>query len=181
MGFLLHADMSCLKVGKSMDDESILLSRLQNLIGHEFCHTDEFEVEKGMIKRFAIALDDPNPLYFDQAFACKTPYGGIVAPPTFLFEWNHHAHWHPALSPEARSSLFEGLNRQPRFLRAGNELDISQPPRPGDVIHSRARITDVYAKQGKSGQLIFVICETDYFNQKDEALGKNKDTFVMIP
>ena len=150
------------------------------MIGHETCHTDQFEVEKGMIQRFAIAIGDSNPLYFDDEFASKTAYGGIVAPPTFLFEWNHHAHWVRALAPAERSSLFEGLEHEPRFLRASNELEIMQPVRPGDVIHSKARLTDVYEKAGKSGQLTFVQCETDYVNQQGEILGKNKDIFVII-
>jgi acyl dehydratase len=150
------------------------------MIGHETSHTDEFEVEKGMIKRFAIAIGDSNPLYFDEAYASKTAYGGIVAPPTFLFEWNHHAHWVRAIAPEERSSLFRGLECESPFLRAGNELEITQPVRPGDIIHSTSRITDVYEKQGKSGQLIFVMCETDYANQKGEMLGKNKDVYVII-
>ena len=39
------------------------------------------EVEKGMIQRFVLAIDDPNCLWRDEEFASKSRYGGIVAPP----------------------------------------------------------------------------------------------------
>jgi len=132
-----------------------------------------------MIRRFAIAIGDPNPIYFDEEFARKTIYGGIIAPHTFLFECNHHRH--SVLSPEERRSLFKELNPQPRFLRGGNEYEIFQPVRPGDIITSKSRLTEVYEKLGKSGPLIFAICEDEYYNQRAEFLGKNRDTYILLP
>ena len=40
-----------------------------------------FEVEKGAIKKFADAVDDGNPLYWDEEYAKNTKYGSIIAPP----------------------------------------------------------------------------------------------------
>ncbi len=162
-----------------MPGESSVLSILQRMVGREFPYTDEFEVEKGMIRRFAIAIGDPNPLYYDEEFARTTPYGSIVAPPTFLFEWNHHKH--TVIPPGERASIFSGLERQPRLLRGTNEYEIVQPVRPGDIIKSKSRIMEVYEKQGRSGQLVFMVCETNYFNQKDEPLAKSKDTYILLP
>lgn len=162
-----------------MIKESPVLSILKKHIGYEITYTDEFEVEKGMIGRFAIAIGDSNPIYFDEEFARKTIYGGIIAPYTFLFEWNHHRH--SVLSPEERRSLFKELKPQPRFLRGGNEYEIIRPVRPGDIITSKSRITEAYEKLGKSGPLIFAVCENKYYNQKQEVLGKTKDTYILIP
>jgi len=163
-----------------MVEGSPVLSRLQELIAQESEYTDEFEVEKGMIKRFALAIGDTNPLYHDEEFAKVTAYGGMVAPPTFFFEWNHHRHWLPGLSSKQRQSIFADLQREPRLLRAGNEFEIIRPVRPGDIIKSKSRLTNVYEKEGKSGQLIFVVCQTDYFNQRGEALATNKDVLVIL-
>ena len=85
------------------------------------------------------------------------------------------------LSPEERRSLFKELNPQPRFLRGGNEYEIFQPVRPGDIITSKSRLTEVYEKLGKSGPLIFAICEDEYYNQRAEFLGKNRDTYILLP
>jgi acyl dehydratase len=159
--------------------ESSILGILKMQIGQEMTYTDEFEVEKGMIQRFAIAVGDSNPIYFEEEFARKTIYKGMIAPFTFLFEWNHHSH--SILSPEKRRSLFKDLKSQPRVLRGVNEYNIIQPVRPGDIITSKSRLSEAYEKQGKSGLLIFAVCENIYYNQKQEVLGKSRDTYILLP
>ena len=42
------------------------------------------EVEKGAVRKFARAIGETNPLYYDEAYAATTRFGGIVAPPTFV-------------------------------------------------------------------------------------------------
>ena len=39
-----------------------------------------FEIEKGAVRRFVQAVEDPNPLWVDEEYSRKTPYGGIVCP-----------------------------------------------------------------------------------------------------
>ena len=41
------------------------------------------DIEKGHIRRFAEAIGDPSPLYYDEEYAKQTSYKGIIAPPTF--------------------------------------------------------------------------------------------------
>lgn len=43
----------------------------------------EVEVEKGDIRRFATAIGDTNPLYFDEEYARAKGHAGLLAPPTF--------------------------------------------------------------------------------------------------
>ncbi|MBI2907449.1 MAG: MaoC family dehydratase N-terminal domain-containing protein [Chloroflexi bacterium] len=162
-----------------MGGEASLLPVLRRLIGYEASYVDEFEIEKGMIRRFAIAVGDSNPLYHDENFARTTEYGGIIAPPTFVFQWNHHKH--SLFPPEQRQSLFQGLLRQPRLLVGSHEFQSIQPLRPGDILRSRSRITYAYEKQGKSGQLGFLVFETNYFNQKNEILGTLTATMIVLP
>jgi len=40
-----------------------------------------YDVTDKDIRRFAQAIDDPNPLYYDEEYAKKTIYKGIIAPP----------------------------------------------------------------------------------------------------
>ena len=162
-----------------MPQESRLASILRGFIGREITYVDEFEIEKGMCRRFAIALGNPNPLYCDEEFAKTTEYGGIVAPPTMVFEWNHHKR--SVIPREQRKSIFASLPRQPSFIRGINEYEIIQPLRPGDIITSHSKITDIHEKQGKSGPLVFMVYETIYLNQKAEILAKSKDTTILLP
>ncbi|MFC1887067.1 translation elongation factor 4 [Thermodesulfobacteriota bacterium] len=113
-----------------MNEQPSVLTVLKQMVGREHTYTDEFEVEKGMINRFAIAIGDSNPLYSDEEFARSTPYGGVIAPPTFLFEWNHHKH--SVLAPEVRKPMFADFDRQPTVLRGVNEYEFVHPVRPGD-------------------------------------------------
>ena len=67
-----------------------------------------------------------------------------------------------------------------RVLRGGNEYEFFQPVRPTDIISSRRKITSIYAKQGKTGKLIFVVYELTYTNQREEVLGINKETLIFL-
>ncbi|MFC2034429.1 MaoC family dehydratase N-terminal domain-containing protein [Chloroflexota bacterium] len=44
------------------------------------------EVERGAVRRYAQATEDPNPLYYDLEYARNSKYGGIISPPGF-FGW----------------------------------------------------------------------------------------------
>src|SRR6188472_3427760 len=44
-------------------------------------------VNQPMIRHWAAALEDHNPVYTDPAFAASSRFGGIVAPPLMLQTW----------------------------------------------------------------------------------------------
>ena len=66
------------------------------------------EVEKGAIKRFADAVGDRNPLYWDEEHARNSRYGSIVAPPGF-FGWP--TKWRSTMPflPELRQELVDTI------------------------------------------------------------------------
>ena len=43
------------------------------------------EVTEDLVKLFAVANGDTNPLWRDKAYAEKSPWGGIVAPPLYIY------------------------------------------------------------------------------------------------
>src|SRR5512143_4234424 len=44
-------------------------------------------VNQPMIRHWAAAMEDRNPVYVDPAFAASSRFGGIVAPPLMLQTW----------------------------------------------------------------------------------------------
>lgn len=91
----------------------------------------EIEVEKGMIAKFARAVGDLNPVYFDDAHARSLGHPGIIAPPTFvsLFMSGHF--------PEV---IVQDLPL-PNGLHAEDVVRAHRPIRPGDIITTYAEYT----------------------------------------
>jgi acyl dehydratase len=65
-----------------------MLAYMRNLIGTELrtdaCVNNEYATRLAIL-RFAEGIGDDNPLWTDEQYAAAGPYGGIVAPPSFIF------------------------------------------------------------------------------------------------
>jgi len=133
------------------------------MIGKEVGHRVT-EIEKGAIKKFARAIDDPNPLWQDEEYAKRTKWGGIIAPPTFI------AYCKTEL-PQLNLPL-------KRLLHGEDEIEYYLPIRPGDVISSVCKIVDIYEKKGKSGPMIFTVLETTHTNQAGQLVARNRISII---
>lgn len=112
-------------------------------------------VEAGHLKRFAEAIGDPNPRWLEEA------------PPTFLV----------ALAPVSLH-LAEAEEYGRGWLNGGNRFEYSAPVRVGDRITAIGRVADVFEKTGASGNLLFIIFETDYVNQSGSLVAKLRGTMI---
>jgi hypothetical protein len=112
-------------------------------------------VEAGHVKRFAEAIGDPNPRWSKEA------------PPTFLV----------ALVP-ASLHLAEAEEYGKGWLNGGNRFEYFAPVRIGDTITATGRVADVYEKPGSTGNLLFIIFETDYVNQSGELVARLRGTAI---
>ena len=139
------------------------------------------EVEKGAIKKFADAVDDQNPLYWDEEHARNSRYGSIIAPPgffgwptrwpedsTFPFQTNITAELKDAL-PKAGYS---------RILDGGAEYEFFTPVRAGDTLAASTMIKDIVEREGKTGKMTFVFIETTYTNQNGDLVAKAIGTTI---
>ena len=149
-------------------------------------------VERSEIRRFAQAVMDDDPIFWNDAYAKATRYGGIVAPPLFpLF-----AHRRPPGSPDplaeaAINQDFDGsagllttglppvpLPKLPRLLNGGNEVEFYQLPKLGDRITAHSKYLDIYEKSGRSGTMVFIVIETRYTNQREALLMVSRVTLI---
>lgn len=152
-----------------MTPEEVTIEELRKLIGTEG-QPVVIEIEKGMIRKFAEAIEDPNPLWQDEEYARKSRYGGLVAPPEILC-----------------SVMFSGGASRPeiplpykRILDGGGEWEFFLPLKPGDVITSVTKFADVYMREGKAGKMIFQVFETIHRNQRGEIVAKSRGTLINL-
>jgi acyl dehydratase len=135
------------------------IERLKRKIGHESGPYTQ-AVEAGAIAKFARAIGETNPLYFDEGYARTTRFGGIIAPPTYASCF---------ITPLLPGEMFE-LELPPlgKALHSDDVAQHDRPIRPGDVLSTRARYAEVFLKQGRSGPMIFQAADLTITNQRHE-------------
>jgi len=112
-------------------------------------------VEAGHVRRFVEAIGDRNPRWAQEA------------PPTFLV----------ALAP-ASVHLNDAEDYGQGWLNGGNRFEYFAPVLIGDQITARGRIVDVFDKAGSTGNLLFIVFETDYTNQRGELVARLRGTMI---
>jgi hypothetical protein len=136
-----------------------------------------------MIRHWAYALEDVNPIYIDPEFAATSRFGGIVSPPVMLQTWTMPP---PKLTgiAERGGVPIEITNNPMAFIdEAGftgtvatnSEFEIERYPRLGDVITSTTVIENVSdEKKTALGTGHFVTWVTTYADQNGDVLGRQR-------
>ena len=141
------------------------------------------EVEKGAIHKYADAVDDQNPLYWDEEYARNSSYGSIIAPPGFISsQWFTRAVSRWKIQKETSSGLIDELMTalekagytNPGLVDTGMEYDFFNPARVGDTITALPKIKDITERTGKSGKMVFFIIEITYTNQNGDLVAKSR-------
>ena len=133
-----------------------------------------FEVEVGTyrvtaegISAYARAIGETNPLYLDEEAAAAGPYGTLIAPPFFI----HTLRLRPGPDPKVRfgTTSFHGGQRTQSF----------EPIRAGDTLTASAQITDVYAKTGRTGTMVFIVRRVTFRNQHGHTVMTLENSMVQ--
>ncbi|WYX29005.1 MaoC family dehydratase [Achromobacter denitrificans] len=106
------------------------------------------------IQKYCRVVDDMHPLYFDEAYALKSPYKGLIAPPAI------HILLMFACTPT------DDWMRSPGTVNAGQSWSYNIPARPGDVIRLEARALDKFIRKDR----LFVVHDNVFFNQNNEVI-----------
>lgn len=137
------------------------------LLGTEIDHHVSAPVTAAQILEYAAACGETNPLFTDPDAARRGPFGGLVAPPTFV----------------ARSRISE-LRRKVAALGrpgfdAGKDIEFGEPVRPGDVLTSRTVLRDLYRKTGRTGILHFLVLQTTVTNQHEGLVARIEQRMMI--
>jgi acyl dehydratase len=119
---------------------------------------EKFTVETSLIRLFAQALGDTNPVYYEET-AAGTDAGGVIAPPTFI---QASAHWDPDYplrwqpgKPWNGSGPTEGTRVERTGggtgLHAEQHYEYHRPLRPGDVLTATTSPGKSWTREGRRG------------------------------
>lgn len=132
-------------------------------------------IDRREAQRYALAVGDENPVYFDEAAAQAAGHRTIIVAPTFVT--------HAVVPPRANGQLREdGLWKDigavklsvQRMMFGGEEWDFLEPVCVGDTITAEARLAGVEEKQGTKGAFVLVTRETTFTNQDGTVVARSR-------
>ena len=138
-------------------------------------------VNQPMIRHWATALEDHNPVYTDPEFATSTRFGGIVAPPLMLQTWTMPTPKISGIAERGGSPVEGGANPLAPLDEAGfiatlatnSEFEIIRYLRLGEVITSTMVIESVSdKKQTRLGPGHFITWVTTYRDEHGAVVGR---------
>jgi acyl dehydratase len=129
-------------------------------------------VERGKIKEFARAIGDLNPFYLDDSVGRASPWGDVIAPPTFAVTFRNEAADSAALLRDLGVDIS-------RVLHGEQEFELHRPLTPGETFLCRTKVLDVYEKAGRSGPLAFVVRQTAVTDRTNEIVATMRQVTVV--
>lgn len=108
----------------------------RDFIGRSTRSEEPFEVTRGDIRRFALAIGDDNPVYLDPEAAALLGHPDVVAPPTFLITLGTSGAGTYLADPELGLRFEMVVHGEQRF-------ELHRPVRAGDLLDSTTRIADI--------------------------------------
>lgn len=132
-------------------------------------------VDASDIRRWAIAVywpETPPRLYFDEAYAKTTRWGGLVAPREFNpFAW-------PAERPASMVPHKANRGVGERTMNGGQREKYGAVIRVGDVITARSALVKLEKKSTRLGATLLRHIETVWTNQRGEFV-KSRTQIVL--
>ena len=132
------------------------------------------EATRDTIFNFAEAVGDANPLWIDEDYAARGPFGDLVAPPAFLYAVTHGstpANGAPGSPPRTDLAL----------LYAGAELEFYKTVRRGDSLPDSGKDLKTARKKSQAlGTLLFTTGETSYRDRHGDLVGVIRPTICRF-
>ncbi len=135
------------------------------VIGTEFFTDRTFKVKKEDIESYVDCTMEENPVFKDEDFAKRSPWGGLVAPPMFIT---------PVVFWIAESGAGSWI-RTPGAINPGQKIEFYEPIREGDEIKVRSESYDKYIKRGKR----YLTYYSELTNQRGELVAKWWGTLIL--
>jgi acyl dehydratase len=155
-------------------EESLIPPEAWQMVGEALGEATTGTIYAKETQRFAHAVGDHNPIYFDEEAARAAGYEGLVCPPTYL---GYATVGSEPLSQLRADGLWKG-GRQAiplkvkRTMFGGEEWDFLLPVLVGDIVFAVSRVKSLEEKSGSSGRFVLITRETTYTNQRGETVAR---------
>lgn len=135
-------------------------------------------VNQTMASHWSEMVEDPNPIYFDEAYARTTWLQGTFAPPTMLYTWARPPVWPEVESEGPLSKL--ALDGCPVTVAVNATQEYLMPLRYGDTLSVTSQLSAISdEKTTRLGTGHFVSTVDTFRNQFDQVVGSHSFTFFI--
>lgn len=135
----------------------------------------EFPIERGKIMEFARAICDPNPIYYDRAYARGQGFADVIAPVTFPVASSLYM---PSDNYILEASLKLGMDPA-KSVHGTFEVTYVRPVCAGETLRGEIVVGDIYEKEGqRGGKMTFVEMKQNYYDQANHLVVSVSNIFI---
>jgi acyl dehydratase len=142
------------------------------------------EVNRRDWQRWAVAVGDHNPLYFDSEYARANGFRDIICPPLFLQYAVLGVTRLTGLRADGSSGAASGslaFPRAPKRMAGGESFTFHLPAYHRDEIQMVRAIESITEKRGRSGRFVLVTWHTMYRNQHGDLVAEASTSMIARP
>jgi acyl dehydratase len=135
-------------------------------------------------QRWAAAVGDDNPLWFDPDYARANGYRDVICPPLYLQYAILGVAPLSSLRPDGSSGAVSGslsFPTAPRRMAGGESTRFHLPAYHRDEIEMIRTISSIVEKEGRSGRFVLVTWHTVYRNQNSELVAEATTSMIARP
>lgn len=142
------------------------------------------EVNRRDWQRWAAAVGDHNPLWFDPPFARAHGYRDVICPPLFLQYTILGVSALADLRPDGTIGAVSGslaFPRAPRRMAGGENTTFHLPAYHRDEIEMVRTVESIVEKEGRSGRFVLVTWRSEYRNQDRDLVAEATTSLIARP
>jgi acyl dehydratase len=142
------------------------------------------EVNRRDWQRWAAAVGDHNPLWFDAEYARAHGYRDVICPPLFLQYAILGVSALGDLRADGSSGAATGsmaFPRAPRRMAGGESTTFHLPAYHRDDIEMERTVESIVEKEGRSGRFVLVTWHGEYRNQDRELVAEATMSMIARP
>jgi acyl dehydratase len=142
-------------------------------------------VRKLDFQRWAAAVGDRNPLYFDEGYARANGYRDVVMPPMYLSYVGGTVIDLERLRPDGLTGRSGSgsvpLPSCPRRMAGGDDFTLHEPVYDGDVVTTVRRLVALEPKVGRSGPFVLMRFHTTFVRDDGVLVAEIAGSLIARP